>query len=105
MVLNLRRTEADFEGDLDVYIGRAGKGLPGYFGNPIVPGRQCLVCRRVHPTKQATLACFEQYATKRVETDPIYASRVAALSGKRLFCFCAPSPCHGDILEKLAGRV
>jgi hypothetical protein len=27
------------------------------------------------------------------------------LVGKRLCCYCAPSPCHGDVLAELANRL
>lgn len=29
---------------------------------------------------------------------------VRALRGKRLGCYCAPKPCHGDVLVELADR-
>jgi len=28
--------------------------------------------------------------------------RIHELKGKRLACFCAPEPCHGDVLAELA---
>ncbi|WP_348627810.1 DUF4326 domain-containing protein [Rhizobium sp. L43] len=30
--------------------------------------------------------------------------RAREVSGKNLVCFCAPLPCHGDVLLDLVGR-
>jgi hypothetical protein len=74
----------------DVYIGRAGKGEDGYFGNPfrIGPGE----------SRGATLERFRVWFYKRLETDPVYKRRIHELKGKTLGCFCKPHPCHGDII-------
>ncbi len=76
----------------DVYIGRAGKGEDGYFGNPFrrEPGQ----------SHGATLENFRVWFHKRVETDPVYRHRIHALKGKTLGCFCKPHPCHGDIIAQ-----
>lgn len=81
----------------DVYIGRAGKGMDGYFGNPFILLRG--------DERGSTLDKFETYARSRMEKDPEYKRRVAGLYGKRLFCFCAPLSCHGDVLERLANEM
>ena len=91
--------------DCEVYIGRKGKGQSGYFGNPIRRGYDCMECGVVHATGGSTLPCFERYARKRMASDAEYRSRVAGLHGKVLGCFCAPAPCHGDILIKLAAEL
>lgn len=96
-VVNLRREP------YDVYIGRAGKGHDGYFGNPVRRDEPCPVCSETHTSKGSTLPCFERYARQRIERDPTYRERVQALYGKTLGCFCKPvSACHGDILAHLA---
>jgi hypothetical protein len=79
--------------DDDVYIGRAGHGRDGYFGNPF----------RVQAGN--AVAKFEKWAEKRIEIDPVYREAVRGLHGKRLFCFCKPKECHGDVLDKLAERL
>ena len=96
-VVNITRGER-----YDVYIGRPGKGEDGYFGNPSVPLKRCSTCEEVHGTRSATIECFEVYARRRAEEDPEWRSRVAALHGLILGCFCTPSACHGSILSKLA---
>lgn len=91
----------------DVYIGREnarahvdGKpmlGYTGYFGNPFV---------LTHESQRSrVIADFEAYARQRVIDDPVYRERVRDLQGKRLFCFCAPRACHGDVLAQLADEL
>jgi len=87
----------------DVYIGRAGHGLDGYFGNPIRRYEPCTICHETHTSKGTTLPCFETYARRRIRADSDYRDRIENLYGKTLGCFCKPvSACHGDILAALA---
>jgi Domain of unknown function (DUF4326) len=80
-----------------VYIGRPGKGMTGYFGNPFKkePGEDI----------GSTLDRFEEWARRRLAHDEAYRIRVGKLFGKKLVCFCAPKPCHGDVLAKLAAEL
>lgn len=80
----------------DVYIGRAGRGEPGYFGNPHRIGR-CQLCETVHGRNES-IAQFKKDFLERVEQDAEFRERVKALKGKTLGCFCKPLPCHGDII-------
>jgi len=81
-IVNCRTSE------YDVYIGRAGKGESGYYGNPFRRERD--------DPPGSTLPKFEAYFLKRVEEDPEFRRRVLALKGKRLGCFCPPKrQCHG----------
>lgn len=85
----------------DVYIGRAGNGQNGYFGNPCKVGRICTVCGLTHYHRGETITCFEIYARRRMIKDDQYKEAIKALYGKVLGCFCAPDSCHGDVLVKL----
>lgn len=82
----------------DEYIGRAGKGKDGYFGNPFPPeDRNC------EKSVLASIEQFRQYFLARVEVDPTFRERAMALKGKALGCFCkcrkTPNkPCHGDVI-------
>ena len=82
----------------DVYIGRAGHGYNGYFGNPYKAGPD--------DPPGSTLPEFKAYFLKRVEEDDEFRRRVLELRGKRLGCFCPPRKlCHGNIIiEWLEGR-
>ena|SRR3982751_3173289 len=77
----------------DVYIGRAGKGFDGYFGNPFTTKSA---------SRSTVLKDYHLYVYSRIKSDPEFRERVLGLYGKRLFCFCKPKPCHGDILEQVA---
>lgn len=87
-VVNIR--DAEF----DVYIGRAGHGLGGYFGNPFSDG-----------SRAENIGRFYTYFHYRLTTDPAFKEAVEALRSKRLGCFCAPKACHGDIIAQYLDRV
>lgn len=76
----------------DIYIGRAGKGKDGYFGNPF----------KLLPTESrgATIERYKQYFYNRLETDPEFKQKVLQLKGKTLGCFCKPNPCHRDVIAE-----
>ena len=86
-VVNLR---AD---SFDVYIGRAGHGRDGYFGNPFP-----LAFGSSDEERDACIAKFKEYFLNRLETDATFKQRVHELRGKTLGCFCKPRRCHGDII-------
>lgn len=96
-VVNLRHAP------YDVYIGRAGKGFDGYFGNPIRPGR-CFLCGGTHSFGGRTLDCYRRWFHQRLEQDAEFRRRVEELRGKILGCFCKPKPCHGDIIVSYLER-
>ncbi len=92
--VNLRTTK------FDVYIGRAGKGQDGYFGNPFVVGRVCSRCKKLHGNGDSTLACYKAYMLERIAKDEEFKQRLLALKGKALGCFCKPAGCHGDVIAE-----
>lgn len=71
----------------DVYIGRAGHDQDGYFGNPFS-----------QRDRDQNVLDFEHWFLRRVISDKQYRRRVMKLQDKRLFCFCAPLACHGDVI-------
>jgi len=84
----------------DVYIGRAGHGQDGYFGNPHPIG-YCQICKCVHQRGEA-IAPFKKDFLIRIENDPEFRRRVLEMRGKRLGCFCKRPDrevaCHGDVI-------
>lgn len=74
----------------DTYIGRAGDGESGYFGNPFK--------LKAESQRGAVLEQFKVYFFQRLERDKFFKARVLALRGHRLGCFCHPQPCHGDVI-------
>lgn len=78
-VVNLRKE------DYDVYIGR-----PGKWGNPFTIGED--------GDRAQVIAKFRYW----IKHEGIYLLRdLASLQGKRLGCYCAPLPCHGDVYVEL----
>lgn len=75
----------------DVYIGRAGKGQDGYFGNPIP---------LIGLTRQECLTEYRKYFYKRINSDSEFKQRILTLKGKVLGCFCYPKECHGDVIAE-----
>jgi hypothetical protein len=91
-VVRLRRREGKLLTPYDVYIGRAikrgGWDLPSsYWANPF----QVKIWGR-----EGALAKYEEHVRH-----PARMARLPELRGKRLGCWCAPAPCHGDVLVRL----
>jgi hypothetical protein len=80
--VNMRKSE------FDVRIDRATK-----WGNPFRIG--------VHGTREEVVARYRVYISAPAQVHLRRAIK-KELKGKRLGCWCAPLPCHGDILAELA---
>lgn len=83
-VVNIRKSE------YDVYIGRAGHGHDGTFGNPFSVTQD--------GGRENAIALYKKYFLNRMKIDPEFASQIQSLKGKRLGCFCVPKLCHGDVI-------
>lgn len=68
----------------DTYIGR-----PSKWGNPFVLGKD--------GTREEVVAKYEVHLRN---SRPLMQALVE-LQGKVLGCWCAPRPCHGDVLLRL----
>lgn len=74
----------------DVYIGR-----PSKWGNPFLP------VGKSSSARLASIICHrEWFLTQQHLIDDLY-----ELRGKRLGCYCAPKPCHGDVLVEMAEKL
>ncbi|GAA5666115.1 hypothetical protein Brsp07_04624 [Brucella sp. NBRC 14130] len=67
-----------------VYIGR-----PSKWGNPFVIGRD--------GDRDTVIAKYRRW----IRTKPELMASLHELRGRDLVCFCAPQPCHGDVLLAL----
>lgn len=85
-VVNIRSSQ------YDIYIGRAGRGQDGYFGNPFK-----LVCDTPE-SRIIILNKYKEYFDCKIANDPIFKDKIHQLKGKVLGCFCKPYACHGDII-------
>jgi Domain of unknown function (DUF4326) len=69
-----------------VYVGR-----PSRYGNPFVIGRD-----------GSRVDVIQRYA--ETVSDRLGLAEIEALRGHDLVCWCAPQPCHADVLLALANR-
>lgn len=69
----------------DVYIGR-----PSKWGNPFKLTSES--------ARGSTLERYEAWLREQ----PHLMAAIGELRGKVLGCWCAPRPCHGDVLARLA---
>lgn len=72
----------------DVYIGR-----PSKWGNPYQIGRD--------GTRKEVINKYKKYLLGRVDL----LTALPELRGKILGCWCAPQPCHGDVLVELVKQM
>lgn len=90
-IIHIRNAPADWRDDLQyVYIGRAGHGLNGYFGNPYTIGKD--------GDRAEVLEKYENHMIARCTRDGNFAQALEDLQGKTLVCFCAPKRCHGNVI-------
>lgn len=73
------------KGDFDVYVGR-----PTKWGNPFIIGRD--------GDRSEVIVQYLDWLVKH----PELMDSLSELQGRVLGCWCAPRPCHGDILASLA---
>jgi hypothetical protein len=91
-VLNIRSCRGRRVPDGAVYIGRANPraGLAGSrWANPFPIGRD---------TREAVIAQYRRWLCDQ----PELVAALPELRGRDLVCWCAPLPCHGDVLLVLA---
>jgi hypothetical protein len=86
----------------NVYIGRArivflnGQRFPtsnSPFANPFRIGK--------HGTRLEIIEKYERYMRRVLLEDEQMRKNLLSLRGKNLGCWCAPEPCHGDVLVRL----
>ena len=75
-----------------VYIGRGS-----VWGNPFShkPGTKAL--HRVKTVEMA-IECYRQNLWARIQSGDVTLEMLRELDGKRLACYCAPNPCHGNVI-------
>ncbi|MGR3295902.1 MAG: DUF4326 domain-containing protein [Candidatus Bathyanammoxibius sp.] len=78
--------------------GAAYVGRPTKWGNPFpLTG---LVMAVGTPKRERHLAVVDQYR-RWIQTQPHLLAALGELVGKNLVCWCAPLPCHADVLLEL----
>ncbi len=84
-----------------VYIGRAvpSQGIKAsIWGNPF------RLPKKANPYDDAMARkhCIDQYREWLMHSAASPLGSIGALKGKALVCWCAPLPCHGDVLIEVA---
>jgi hypothetical protein len=77
-----------------VYVGQAvtRRGWEtSKWANPYIVGQ--------HGTREE---CIAKYRDEHLPAHPELIAALPELRGKVLACWCAPGPCHGDVLLRLA---
>ena len=88
-VINIRRHRSVLADPDVVRIDRATN-----FGNPYVIGRD--------GSRTEVIEKYREHLWREIHAGRVFVQDLAALHGKRLACWCAPEPCHGDVLAAAA---
>jgi uncharacterized phage-like protein YoqJ len=92
-LVNINKTKK-----FDTYIGRAGRGYDGYFGNPFR-------LEDFGGDRESCLTAYKKYFYARLAKDLDFRKHIQQLRGKTLGCFCWPDLCHGEVIvEHLDGQ-
>lgn len=75
--------------EYDVYIGRGS-----LLGNPFP------INESIGETRAVVIEKYRKWLWKEIQKGNINTEYLKSLDGKRLGCFCAPAPCHGDVIIK-----
>lgn len=70
-----------------IYIGR-----PGPLGNPFRMRSES------DRERDRVVAEYKIWMEKEVDRNPEFRQQILALRGHDLACWCAPKPCHGDVI-------
>lgn len=85
-VLNKHKDHIPLEA---IYIGRGTK-----YGNPFPMSKKS--------DRPEVIDKYKRYIKHQIKMGNVTLQDLAGLHNKDLVCFCAPLPCHGHVLEKLA---
>ena len=89
----------------NVYIGRAGivfidkQRFPkqsSNFANPFKIGKD--------GTRDEVIEKYKIYITKKLKENVLLQEELLKMKGKNLGCWCAPEPCHGNVLIELLSK-
>ena len=76
----------------DVYIGR-----PSKFGNPFTIGKD--------GSRDEVIAKYKTWLKDEVAVGRFTIDDFAELKGKVLACWCAPLPCHGEVIVEVIEKL
>lgn len=89
----------------DIYIGRGRDprtGKPGEWGNPYSHRPSRVPGVIVVATIEEAVERYRRHLWAEIRSGRLPLDKLAALAGKTLGCWCAPGPCHGEVLAAAA---
>lgn len=96
-VVNIR-DHKNWKAEGGVYIGRGFRGQRGStFANPFKIGAD--------GDRDTVIEKYKKWISARLKHHSGVAEEFEGLRGKMLVCWCAPEPCHGDVLVELLERL
>ena len=93
-VLNLRRIAGDTSAEALLERGIARVDRATKWGNPFCIGR--------HGTRAEVIERYRRDLWRRIRAGEVDLDELAALDGRDLACWCAPLPCHAEVLARAA---
>lgn len=89
----------------DTYIGRGRDprtGEPGEWGNPYSHRSSRIPGVIVVATVEEAIERYRRHLWAEIRSGRLSLDKLAALDCKTLGCWCAPAPCHGEVLAAAA---
>lgn len=80
------------------YIGR-----PSKWGNPYTHLDQTTLATETVATRLESILAYEIHAQEMLAVDPTWLDELRG--AEALICWCAPLPCHGDVLVRMIGKL
>lgn len=77
-----------------VYIGRGS-----LWGNPFTH-KEGTKADFVVATVAEAIASYRAYLWSQIKCGAVTIEMLKDLDGKRLACYCAPNPCHGNVIKR-----
>lgn len=92
------RDHPNWKAEGGVYIGRGFRGQRASdLANPFRIGKD--------GNRDRVISKYKRLFQRRLKEESGFAGAIERLRGKTLVCWCAPKPCHGDvIIEYLEGE-
>jgi len=86
----------------NVYIGRRGIVFINGTRFPLMDSVWCNPYKiEKHGDRDEVLALYKEYILDKINNDDVALELLLFLRGKNLGCWCAPEPCHGNILKDI----
>lgn len=77
-----------------VYIGRGS-----IWGNPYSHKKGTKALYKVSTVSEA-IQSYRNHLWGEIKQGAVTIEMLKALDGKRLACYCAPNPCHGNVIKR-----